>query len=143
MLWKQDKSGKRRRFGERHKAWLTVETTTEGNAYLRGLYLGGDTSLETEKVIAALDDHYGIVDGIDRSLLDRILAQARREPEREYFNKQDLLIASNIVPRPPVDGYIEYKFLKNMSRCSRTFRMNIYESAQAMSAMSAVGSSKI
>lgn len=66
--------------------------------------------------MAALDDHYGIVDGIDHDLLGRILGQARKEPEREYFGKRDLLIASDVPARPPVDAKIDHRFLSMKTR---------------------------
>lgn len=116
MLRREPKDLKRRRFGNQGKAWLTVETTEEGNAYLRELSLGGDSDLEVDDLVAALDDHYGIVDGLDHDLIGRILEQARREPEREYFGKRDLLVASDVPARHPVDGRIDYKFLSMMTR---------------------------
>jgi uncharacterized protein (DUF342 family) len=117
MLRKQD-NGKRRKFGDNGKAWLTVETTEEGNAYLREFFLGGDSEIDVDDIVTALDDHYGIVAGVDRGFIGRILTQALKEPEREYFGKKDLLIASDVALVKPVDGHVEHKFLKMVTRKS-------------------------
>ena len=43
------------------------------------------------------------------------MAQARKEPDREYFGKRDLLIASDVPMKKPVDGHIHQKFLSKMT----------------------------
>jgi hypothetical protein len=116
MLRKQDSGGKRRKFGSNRKAWLTVEATDEGKAYLREFFLGGDPDIAVGDIVKALDDHYGIVNGVDNAFIGRILDQAHKEPEREYFGKKDLLIASDVQPVKPVDGHVEHRFLKMMTR---------------------------
>jgi len=114
MLRKQ--KNERRAFGSSGKALLSVETTDDGEAYLRELSLGGDSDIRTEDIVGALNDHYGIVAGIDTTFIDRILTQAKKEPEREYFGKKDLLVTSDVPHVRSVDGTVEYRFLKMVTR---------------------------
>ena len=43
------------------------------------------------------------------------MGQARKEPDREYYGKRDLLIASDVPMKKPVDGHIHQKFLSKMT----------------------------
>ncbi len=112
MLKKQDSKSKRRFFGEAGKAWWVVEISEDDTqAFLREFCFGGDTSVQREDLIKALEDEYGIRAGIKAELLDRVMERGLGEPEGTYRSGGDVVIAEGRPPLPPTEGSVDYKFL--------------------------------
>ena len=56
----------RKRFGKRGRAWINIEVVENGRfAFLRELCFGGDTSLGKSDILKVMNEHFGIVSGIN------------------------------------------------------------------------------
>jgi len=116
MAKKQPQTASRKHFGKKEAAWIIVEASEDGeSAFLRGMCFGGDNNLELEDLVKVLNNQYGITTGINGDVLGRILKQALADPDREYFGKGDLVIASRVPPIPSQDGEILKKYLDRVT----------------------------
>jgi len=96
----------------RNKAWIRLEISDNARmAFIRGMFLDGDTTIEVTHIVATLNKEYGIVSGIDKEVLDRILSQVKSEPNRTFSSKGDVVIAQAPMPVQARDGEIEFLFL--------------------------------
>ena len=102
----------RKRFGKTAKAWINIEIALDGRkAFLRELCFGGDASVGREDIFKALEEYYHISAGIDEDVVDRVANQAKAAPEKEFFSRDEVVIAAETQPEPPQDGRIRYPFL--------------------------------
>ena len=96
-------------FGAHGSAWIQVSVDEAGQeATLEELFLGGDDALTVEDVVAALQEHYAVSNGIDRDQLQRHFKKAR-----DSVVKGRHVIARGISPVPGDDGRIEYPALES------------------------------
>ena len=104
-----DKSIRKRITG---KAWIRLEISDNARlAFLRGLFLGGDTTIGVKRVVETLHKEYGIVAGVDEDRIARILEQVSREPNRTFSSKGDVIVAQAPSPVQMRDGEVEFHFL--------------------------------
>ena len=74
---------RRKNFGPNNTGWMKVEVTPDNNqAFLRVISFGGDSTLGSDDVLAALNDLYGIVMGVDQEMVVRLSEQAASSPTR-------------------------------------------------------------
>ncbi len=117
MLNPFSRNDHRRKFGQRGKAWIHVEVNNAGTrAHLRELCFGGDESITRDDIFAALEENYNIVYGINEDILDRIVQEARRDPNKEYFAKRNLIIARESPAVESEDAGLRLKFLELLSK---------------------------
>jgi uncharacterized protein (DUF342 family) len=116
MAKKVQNTGSKKHFGTKGQAWISIEITAEGDrAFLRGICFGGDDTLKMQDLVSALEDQFDITTGIDGDVVERIIGQALADPNREYYGKGDLAIASAIKALPGEDGQILHKYLDRIS----------------------------
>ena len=74
---------RRKNFGPKNTGWMKIEVTPDNNqAFLQVLSFGGDATLGTADVLAAVNDLYGIVVGVDEGMVVRLAEQAASSPDR-------------------------------------------------------------
>lgn len=96
----------------RGKAWVRLEISDNARlAFMRGLFLGGDTTIETAHLVETLSKEYGIVAGIDEEVIARILRQVHAEPNRTFSSKGDVIVAQAAPPAQVRDGHVEFLFM--------------------------------
>jgi len=106
-------SGGRQNFGSSQKGWMKVDIDEQGRqAVLRVLSFGGDSSLGLADVLDALGELYGLKEGIDRDLLEELVARAAAHPERAIRGK--FPIARVILATAEGKELIHYTFLDDV-----------------------------
>ncbi|MGA1196387.1 MAG: flagellar assembly protein A, partial [Candidatus Latescibacterota bacterium] len=96
----------------RNNAWIRLEISDNARlAFIRGMFLDGDTTIEVKNIVTTLNKEYGIVSGIDEEVLDRILSQVKSEPNRTFSSKGDVIVAQAPMPVQVRDGEIDFLFL--------------------------------
>lgn len=94
------------------KAWMRLEVSDNARmAFMRGMYLGGDTTVQVQDILETLHKEYGIMVGIDEEVVGRVLQQVAAEPNRTFSSKGNVVIAEAPGPVQARDGEIEFHFL--------------------------------
>ncbi|MDP6037636.1 MAG: hypothetical protein QGG64_03730, partial [Candidatus Latescibacteria bacterium] len=107
---KLDKSV-RKRFGPDNKAWLEVEISDDSRrVMLRGMFLGGETSITTDDVVKVLENEFHIVAGIDRDVVGRVLNQVAAAPNRSFSSRGEVSFAQATQAQLAQDGQVTYPF---------------------------------
>jgi uncharacterized protein (DUF342 family) len=97
----------RQTFGQSAATWMVVAIDARGQqATLKKLALGGDNTLKTADVIAALHSGYHLVHGIDEQAVAQMLERALGNPDNVLTCNQ--VVARATLPVPGEDGYIEW-----------------------------------
>lgn len=96
----------------RNNAWVRLEVSDNARlAFMRGMFLDGDTTIEVKHLVTTLNKEYGIVSGIDEEVLDRILRQVKSEPYRTFSSKGEVVVAQAPPPIQAQDGEVAFLFL--------------------------------
>ena len=98
---------RRRNFGPKSTGWMKVEISEERDkATLQVLSFGGDPLLGASHVFSALQELYGITNGLDNDLVERLASQATASPSRVIRGEFHVAVAP--FPEGDDSGHIEY-----------------------------------
>ncbi len=98
---------RRRNFGPKSTGWMKVEISEERDrATLQVLSFGGDPLLAASHVFSALQELYGIANGLDNDLIERLASQAAASPSRVIRGEFHVAVA--LFPEGDDSGHIEY-----------------------------------
>ena len=104
----------KKRFGGMGTAWMSVEISDDGQeATLTELSFGGDTSIDSEALLSALQELYGIKAGIIPERIDELAQVAAANPAGSLRGR--FPIARGSAPVAGAPGRVELEFLAGIS----------------------------
>lgn len=112
---------RRRNFGPSNAGWMKLEVveTDEDDeprlcAFLQVISFGGDARMGPAEVLRALDEEYGICEGLEMAMIRKLGNQAAASPNRVI--RGQFLVASSPRREPDEAGQIDYPCLQGLSR---------------------------
>ena len=102
-------SGRRQNFGPGQAAWMKVEIDEHGiEATMTVLCFGNRTGMDKDDIVEAIDELYGIRNGLDMSTIERLARQAAASPHRVI--RGEFSIARCEKRKPHELGHIVFSF---------------------------------